>query len=109
MGAFVGIQRVARYVIRLRVRELANQRVWSEVQLARLTQVDTRIVRRLFKGPFDIECVRMSHLAKFADMFEVSVCKLIEDVMQTKETNRQANEKGVPRIVSFWYPSDGQT
>jgi transcriptional regulator with XRE-family HTH domain len=73
-------QQAARCVVRLRIRELAQQRGWSEIQLARLAGVDRRTVRRLFQDPYNIERVKMSQLAKFAEVFEVSICKLIEEV-----------------------------
>jgi transcriptional regulator with XRE-family HTH domain len=84
-------QQVTKLIVRIRVRDLAEHRGWSEVQLARLARVDIHTVRRLFRDLYDIERVKMSHLAKFADVFEVSVCTLIEEVVQTKETKRQAN------------------
>jgi hypothetical protein len=63
--------------IRLKVRELAESKRLSDLELAHLAHVDVRVIRKMWTGERVGE-VLLHQLMRVADALEVDACELIE-------------------------------
>jgi transcriptional regulator with XRE-family HTH domain len=68
-------------VIHLKVRELAEAKGLSDLELAHLASVDARVIRKMWTGQRVGE-VLLHQLMRVADALEVDVCELIETERQ---------------------------
>jgi hypothetical protein len=63
--------------IRLKVRELAESQGLSDLELAHLSHVDARVIRKMWTGQ-QVGQVLLHQLLKVADALHVEVCELME-------------------------------
>jgi transcriptional regulator with XRE-family HTH domain len=73
-------------MIRLKVKEVANQKGISQRQLSLRSGVDIRTVQRIFRDPTRI--VTTETLDKFAKVLGVDASELIESVPDDNEGNK---------------------
>lgn len=62
-------------VLHLRVRELAQAKHLSDLELAHQAQVQVSVIRRMFAGQ-KVGALLLSQLLRVADALEVDVCEL---------------------------------
>jgi len=67
--------------IHLRVKELAEQKKLSDLELAHLAGVDARVIRRMWANQY--EHILLHQLIRVAEALDVPTCGLIEE--QTKD------------------------
>ena len=70
-------------MIRLRVKEIAQQQGLGQGKLARMADVDTKTLARIYKNPY-AEVLSVT-LEKLARALSVSVATLIEEVNDTEQ------------------------
>jgi transcriptional regulator with XRE-family HTH domain len=73
-------------MIRLKVKEVANQKGISQRQLSLRSGVDIRTVQRIFRDPTRI--VTTETLDKFAKVLGVDASELIESVPDDNESDK---------------------
>jgi DNA-binding Xre family transcriptional regulator len=66
------------YMLRLRVREVAEQKKMSRNKLSQRSEVSYNIIRDIFNNPF--RTINTDTLNRIAKALEVPVTELIEDV-----------------------------
>ena len=70
-------------MLRLRVKEIAQQQGLGQGKLARMADMDIKTLARIYKNPFaEVSSVTIEKLAR---ALSVSVADLIEEVDGTKE------------------------
>ena len=70
-------------MIRLRVKEIAQQQGLGQGKLARMADVDTKTLARIYKNPYaEVSSVTLEKLAR---ALSVSVATLIEEVNDTEQ------------------------
>lgn len=69
-------------MIRLRVKEIAQEKGISQGKLQRAADVDVKTLRKIYQEPFSI--VNTDTLARLAKALGVPSCELIEDVFEEK-------------------------
>lgn len=71
------VMRQSKRVVHLRVKELAEVRHLSDLELAHLSGVDVRVIRHMWEGQ-DAGRVLLHQLMRAADALEVDVCELLQ-------------------------------
>lgn len=74
-------------MIRLKVRELAQERGLSQGKLSRLSDVDDNTIKRIYHNPTAI--VSTETINKLAKALGVSTMELMEDVPETENEGDQ--------------------
>lgn len=69
--------RPTKRIVHLRVKELAEARQLSDLELAHLSGVDARVIRKMWTGQ-QVGHVLLHQLMRVADALEVDVCDLIQ-------------------------------
>ncbi len=70
-------------MIRLRVKEIAQQQGLGQGKLARMADVDIKTLARIYKNPYaEVSSVTLEKLAR---ALAVSVASLIEEVNETRQ------------------------
>jgi DNA-binding Xre family transcriptional regulator len=70
-------------MLRLRVKEIAQQQGLGQGKLARMADMDSKTLARIYKNPYaEVSSVTLEKLAR---ALSVSVADLIEEVDGTKE------------------------
>jgi DNA-binding Xre family transcriptional regulator len=65
-------------IIRLRVKEVAQEKGISQGRLQRMSDMDMNTIRKIYRNPLTI--ITTETLAKLATALQVPSCDLIEDV-----------------------------
>lgn len=76
--------RQSKHIVHLRVKELAEARHLSDLELAHLSGVDARVIRRMLNTQ-EAGRVLLHQLMRVADALEVDVCDLFERTKDTKD------------------------
>jgi len=65
-------------MIRLKVKEIAEQKGLSQARLSRIADVDIKVVRKIYRYP--TESVTTSVLDRLAQALEVDITQLVESI-----------------------------
>ncbi len=74
-------------MIRLRVKEVAEEKGLSMARLARRADIDFKTVQRIFHDPY--RDISMSTLEKIAEALNTRVVDLIEETEEKRKPNQQ--------------------